>query len=236
MGGGESGYIAPDPLNENVYYAGSYGGLLTRYDRRTGQQRNINIWPDNPMGYGSDGITERFQWTFPIIFSPVDPNTLYTSTQHLWKSTDQGNSWTKISGDLTRHDPKTMDVSGGPITHDMNGPEVYATVFAIGPGKTDVNVIWAGSDDGKINVTRDGGKTWTDVTPKDMPDFGRVSIIDASKFDPAGAYVAVKRPLLDDFAPYIYRTKDWGRTWQKIVLGIAPSDYVHTVQIGRAHV
>ena len=123
-----------------------------------------------------------------------------------------------------------MDVSGGPITHDMNGPEVYATVFAIGPGKTDVNIIWAGSDDGLINVTRDAGKTWTNVTPKDMPDFGRVSIIDASKFDPAVAYVAVKRPLLDDFAPYIFRTKDFGRTWTKIVTGITPNDYVHAVR------
>ncbi len=170
------------------------------------------------------------QWTFPIVFSPVDSHILYTSTQHVWKTTDQGETWTRISPDLTRHDPKTMGDSGGPITHDMNSPEVYATVFALGPSKKDVNVLWAGSDDGLINVTRDGGKTWKNVTPKDMPDFGRVSIIDASAFDAGTAYVAVKKPLLDDFAPYIFRTHDYGATWTKIVNGIRADDYVHAVR------
>jgi len=181
-------------------------------------------------GQPSSALKERIQWTFPIIFSPVDPHVLYTGTQHVWRSSNQGENWTQLGGDLTRHDPKTMGVSGGPITGDMNGPEVYATVFAIGPGKIDVNTIWAGSDDGLIHVTKDGGKIWTKVTPKDMPDFGRVSIIDASKFTPGGAYVAVKRPLLDDFAPYIFRTKDFGATWTKIVNGIPANDYVHTVR------
>jgi len=155
---------------------------------------------------------------------------LYTSSQHVWKTTNGGQSWDRISPDLTRHDPKTMGHSGGPITGDMNGPEVYATVFALGPSKRDVNVLWAGSDDGLVNVTRDGGKTWTNVTPKDMPDLGRVRIIDASAFDPATAYVAVKRPLLDDKAPYIFRTTDFGRTWTKIVNGIRADDYVHAVR------
>src|SRR5205085_908938 len=141
-----------------------------------------------------------------------------------------GDTWDKISADLTRHDPKTMGPSGGPITHDMNSPEIYATVFALGPGKKDVNILWAGSDDGLINVTRDGGKTWTNVTPKDMPDLGRVSIIDASAFDPGGAYVAVKKPLLNDYAPYIFRTHDFGRTWTKIVEGLPSGDYVHAVR------
>ncbi|MBP8273259.1 MAG: glycosyl hydrolase, partial [Acidobacteria bacterium] len=215
----------------DVFFSGgNNGSWLERTNRRTGESREVGPYPLIYSGQPSKEIPERIQWTFPIVFSPVDPNILYTATQHVWKSTNQGNSWTRLGGDLTRHDPKTMDVSGGPITHDMNGPEVYATVFAIGPGKTDVNIIWAGSDDGLINVTRDAGKTWTNVTPKDMPDFGRVSIIDASKFDPAVAYVAVKRPLLDDFAPYIFRTKDFGRTWTKIVTGITPNDYVHAVR------
>ena len=231
VGGAEPGYIAPDPKDPDVFFSGgNNGSWLERLNRRTGETREVGPYPLIYSGQPSKEIPERIQWTFPIMFSPVDPNVIYTATQHVWKSTNQGNTWTKLGGDLTRHDPKTMDVSGGPITHDMNGPEVYATVFAIGPGKTDVNVIWAGSDDGLVNVTRDGGKIWTNVTPKDMPDFGRVSIIDASKFDVGGAYVAVKRPLLDDFAPYIFRTKDFGKTWTKIVTGIAPNDYVHAVR------
>jgi hypothetical protein len=184
-------------------------------------------------GEPASALVERWQWTFPIIFSYVDPNVLYTSSQHVWKTTNGGQTWDKISGDLTRHDPKTLGDSGGPITHDMNAPEVYATVFSIGPGKTDVNIIWAGSDDGLVNVTRDGGKSWTNVTPKEMPDLGRVSQIDASAFDPGGVYVAVKKPLLGDKAPYIFRSHDFGRTWTKIVTGIKPDDYVHTVREDR---
>jgi photosystem II stability/assembly factor-like uncharacterized protein len=231
VGGAEPGYIAPDPKDSDVFFSGgNNGSWLERLNRRTGESREVGPYPLIYSGQPSKEIPERIQWTFPIIFSPVDSKVLYTGTQHVWKSTNQGDTWTRLGGDLTRHDPKTMDVSGGPITHDMNGPEVYATVFAIGPGKIDVNVIWAGSDDGLIHVTRDGGKVWTNVTPKDMPDFGRVSIIDASKFDSGIAYAAVKRPLLDDFAPYIFRTRDYGRTWTKIVNGIAPNDYVHAVR------
>jgi photosystem II stability/assembly factor-like uncharacterized protein len=230
-GGAEPGYIAPDPKDQDVFFSGSNnGGYIDRVNRRTGENREVGPYPRIYSGEPSSEIPQRIQWTFPIIFSPVDPKVLYTATQHVWKTTDQADSWAKISPDLTRHDPKTMGHSGGPITGDMNGPEVYATVFAIGPGKTDVNVIWAGSDDGLVNVTRDGGKIWTNVTPKDMPEFGRVSIIDASKFAAGSAYVAVKRPLLDDFAPYIFRTHDWGRTWTKIVNGIPGNDYVHAVR------
>jgi photosystem II stability/assembly factor-like uncharacterized protein len=230
-GGAEPGYIAPDPKDLDVYFAGgNNGSFLQRLNRRTGQRREVNPYPRMFSGEPSSALKERWQWTYPIIFSPVDPNVLYTSSQHVWKTTTGGQSWDRISPDLTRHDPKTMGHSGGPITGDMNGPEVYATVFALGPSKRDVNILWAGSDDGLVNVTRDGGRTWTNVTPKDMPEFGRVSIIDASAFDPATAYVAVKRPLLDDKAPYIFRTGDFGRTWTKIVNGIRADDYVHAVR------
>lgn len=230
-GGGEPGYIAPDPKDPDVFFAGGNNGtFITRLNRKTGELREVGPYPRLFSGEPSSALVERIQWTFPIIFSPVDPNVLYTATQHVWKTTNGGQSWQKISRDLTRHDPKTMGDSGGPITHDMNSPEVYATVFALGPGKTDVNVIWAGSDDGLIHVTRDGGKTWTNVTPKDMPDFGRVSIIDASAFDAGTAYVAVKKPLLNDFAPYLFRTHDFGKTWTKITNGIGPLDYVHAVR------
>jgi photosystem II stability/assembly factor-like uncharacterized protein len=231
VGGGEPGYIAPDPKDLDVFFAGTNnGGFLTRYNRRSGNLREVNPYPRMFQGEPASALKERWQWTYPIIFSPVDPNVLFTSSQHVWKTSNGGQTWEKISPDLTRHDPKTLGPSGGPITGDMNGPEVYATVFALGPGKRDVNVIWAGSDDGLIHVTRDGGRSWTNVTPAEMPEFGRVSQIDASAFDDGTAYVAVKRPLLDDHSPYIFRTHDFGRTWKKIVAGIAPNDYVHAVR------
>jgi photosystem II stability/assembly factor-like uncharacterized protein len=230
-GGAEPGYIAPDPRDPDMFYSGSNnGGFLERLNRRTGQSREVSPYPRMFSGEPSSALVERWQWTYPIIFSPADPTILYTGSQHLWRTTNGGQSWDRISPDLTRHDPKTMGLSGGPITGDMNGPEVYAVIFAIGPSKRNVNVIWTGSDDGLIHVTKDGGKTWTNVTPRDMPDFGRVSIIDASSFDDGTAYVAVKRPLLDDKAPYIFRTHDFGRTWTKVVNGIRADDYVHAVR------
>jgi photosystem II stability/assembly factor-like uncharacterized protein len=231
VGGGEPGYIAADPRNIDVFYGGTNnGGFLTRFDRRTGSLREVNPYPRMFQGEPSSAIKERWQWTYPVIFSPVDPRVLYTSSQHVWKTTNGGQSWTRISPDLTRHDPKTMGHSGGPITGDMNGPEVYGVVFALGPGKRTANVLWAGSDDGLIHVTRNGGTTWTNVTPNDMPEFGRVSQIDASAFSDSAVYVAVKRPLLNDVAPYIFRTRDFGKTWTKIVNGIAANDYVHVVR------
>jgi photosystem II stability/assembly factor-like uncharacterized protein len=234
-GGSEPGYIAPDPKDPDIFFSGgNNGSFLIRLNRKTGESREVGPYPRMFSGEPSSALIERWQWTYPIIFSPVDPGVLYTSSQHVWRTTNGGQSWDKISGDLTRHDPKTLGESGGPITKDMNAPEVYATVFALGPGKTDVNVLWAGSDDGVVSVTRDGGKTWAAVTPKEMPDFGRVSQIDASAFDAGSAYVAVKKPLLDDLKPYIFRTHDYGRTWTKIVNGLGPADYVHVVREDRA--
>src|SRR5205823_618316 len=173
VGGGESGYIATDPNNPDVFYGGSYGGVITRFNRKTGQTRAINPYPDNPMGYATRDIAERFQWTFPIVFSPVDPSVLYVGSQHVWKTTNGGHSWTRISPDLTRHDPSTMGDSGGPITRDETGVETYATVFTIAPSPKDGDLIWTGSDDGYVFITRDGAKNWKNVTPKDMPGFAR---------------------------------------------------------------
>jgi photosystem II stability/assembly factor-like uncharacterized protein len=230
-GGGEPGYIAPDPRDPDVYYAGANNGsFLTRLNRRSGEIKEVGAYPRFFSGENSGEVVERWQWTYPIIFSPVDPKILYTSSQRVWKTTDGGDTWTAISPDLTRHDPKTFGDSGGPITHDMNSPEIYGTVFSLAPGKTDVNIIWAGSDDGIVNLTRDGGKTWTNVTPKEMPEFGRVSQIDASQFDAGTAFVSVKKMLLTDYSPYIFRTHDYGRTWTKIVAGIAPIDFVSSVR------
>lgn len=230
VGGGESGYIAPDPRNPNIFYAGSQGALLTRYDRSNGQIRDVQPFPRFFSGEPASALPERWQWTFPIVFSPKDSTTLYTSSQHLWKTTDEGQTWQRISPDLTRADPKTLGVSGGPITHDMNGPEIYATIFTIAPSPLDTSVIWTGSDDGLAYVTRNGGATWTNVTPPTLPAFARISIIEASHHDPATAYLAAKRYLQDDRAPYIYRTHDWGKTWTKITDGIRADDYVHAVR------
>jgi photosystem II stability/assembly factor-like uncharacterized protein len=230
-GGGEPGYIGPDPRDPDLFYSGTNnGGYLDKYNRRTGISREVNPYPWFYSGEPSKDIKERWQWTYPIIFSQVDPRVLYVSSQRLWRTMDGGRTWQVLSGDLTRHAPETQEKSGGPITGDMNGPEVYGVIFSIGPSKKTINTIWTGSDDGLVHVTRDNGKTWTNVTPKDLPAFGRVSQIDASAFNDGGAYISVRRPLLNDFAPYIWKTSDYGRTWTKIVNGIRADDYIHAVR------
>ena len=230
-GGGEPGYIAPDPQDLDVFFSGTNNGrYLDRYNRRLGTSREVSPYPWFYSGEPAIDMVERWQWTFPIVFSPLDPNVLYTSSNRLWRTTDGGDTWERLSDDLTRADPATLGHSGGPITGDMNGPEVYATIFAVGPGKVDIDVIWTGSDDGLVHVTRDGGDTWTNVTPPDMPDFGRVSLIDASAFDSGRAYVSARLPLLDDFRPHIWRTDDFGETWTRIVDGIRDDAYVNSVR------
>jgi photosystem II stability/assembly factor-like uncharacterized protein len=230
VGGGESGYIAPDPVNPDIFYAGSQGALLTRYNRRTGEIRDVQVYPRFFSGEPASALPERWQWTYPIVFSPLNPKVLYTSSQHLWKTTNQGQSWTRISPDLTRNDPSTTGMSGGPITMDMNGPEIYATIFTVAPSKFDSMTIWTGSDDGLAHITRDGGASWTNITPKDLPPFSRISLIDASPHHPGTAWLAAKRYQLDDRAPYIYRTTDYGATWTRITAGLRADDYVHAVR------
>ncbi|HTS77718.1 MAG TPA: hypothetical protein VMG40_16020 [Bryobacteraceae bacterium] len=229
-GGGESGYIAPDPKNADLLYAGSQGALLTEYDRKTGHLRDVQVYPLFFSGMPSSALKERWQWTFPIVFNPVDPNILYTSSQHLWKTTNRGQSWERISPDLTRADPKTLGDSGGPITKDQNGPEIYATIFTIAPSHHDVNVIWTGSDDGMVYITPDGGKTWKNVTPQGLPDFIRISMIEDSPTKPGTAYLAAKNYQADDRKPYAYRTDDYGATWTRIVNGIPGDDFVHAIR------
>jgi photosystem II stability/assembly factor-like uncharacterized protein len=230
VGGGESGYIAQDPQRPDVFYAGSQGALLTRIDRSTGQTRDVQVYPRFFSGEEAKVLPERWQWTYPIVFSPIDPNRLYTCSQHVWMTTNEGQNWDKISPDLTYADTATLGVSGGVITRDMNGPEIYGTVFALAPSFHDVNTLWAGSDDGLVHVTTNNGKNWENITPKDMPKDTRVSIIEASRFKAGTAYVAAKRYQMDDRAPYIWKTDDYGKTWKKIVTGIRADDYVHTVR------
>ncbi len=229
--GGESAHIAIDPLDNDVVYGGSYGGYLSRVNHRTKQEQAINVWPDNPMGYGAEGMRYRFQWNFPVFFSPHNPQRLYAASNHLHVSEDQGQSWELISPDLTRNDSTKLGPSGGPITKDNTGVEYYCTIFAAVESPHEEGVIWAGSDDGLIHVTRDGGENWTNVTPFKMPEWMMINSIDIDPFNPGGAYIAGTRYKLGDYAPYLYRTKDYGETWMPITRGI---DQQHFTRVLRA--
>jgi photosystem II stability/assembly factor-like uncharacterized protein len=230
VGGGESGWITQHPVNKDIFYAGSQGALLTRYDRSNGQTRDIQVYPRFFSGEPASALPERWQWTFPIMFAPQDPKIMYTCSQHVWKTTNDGQSWEKISPDLTYADPETLGKTGGIITMDMNGPEIYATVFALAPSTHDINTIWAGSDDGKIHITRNGGDNWEDITPKDLPKFSRVSIIDESKHRPGTLFVAANRYQVDDRQPYVFKTHDYGKTWTKIVSGIQDGHFARAIR------
>jgi photosystem II stability/assembly factor-like uncharacterized protein len=230
VGGGESGYIAPDPNNLTVFYAGSYGGYLSRLDRELGQQRAIHIYPNNPMGWSSVDIKERFQWTFPIVFSHTEPNVLYASSQHLFRTVNGGQSWEKISPNLSRSDPKTQQASGGPITKDQTGVETYGVIFTVAPSYQDAKTIWTGSDDGYVHVTRDGGANWDRVTPPDLPEFARISLVEASPHQNGVAYLAANRYQQGDRAPYFYKTSDFGKSWTKIVSGIPAGHFARVIR------
>ncbi len=235
VGGGESGYIAPDPTDPEIVYAGSYGGDITRYDHHTGEEQLINPWPVNPIGWAAADLKYRFQWTEPIVFSPHDPKTMYFAAQVLFKTTDAGMHWTIISPDLTRNDKTKQQSSGGPLTKDNTGVEVYDTIFSVVESPVQKDLIWAGTDDGLIQLTRDGGQHWENVTPKAMPEWGTVSMIEASPRDAGTAYVAVERHKSDDFTPYIFKTTDFGKTWSKLAEGIPANDYVHAVRVDPRH-
>jgi photosystem II stability/assembly factor-like uncharacterized protein len=230
VGGCESGYIAPDPRDPMVSYAGCYDGVIERYDHRTEQSRDVNVYPDNPMGHGAEGMKYRFQWTFPIVVSPHDPGVLYTAGNRIFRSTSEGQSWEAISPDLTRNDPSKLGPSGGPITKDNTTVEYYGTIFALAESRREKGLLWAGSDDGLVHVSRDGGKTWTNVTPKEMPEWSMVSQIDPSPHDPGTMYLAVNRYKLDDYRPFVYATTDYGKTWRKITTGIPDHAFVRAVR------
>lgn len=230
VGGGESGYIAQDPKNPDIFYAGSYSNMLTRINRVTGERREVQPYPRYFMGEAAKTLPERVHWTYPIVFSPVDSNRLYVCSQHVWVTSNEGQTWEKISPDLTYADTATMGESGGAITRDMSGPELYSTVYALAPSYHDVNTIWAGSDDGLIHITRNHGKSWENITPPGLPKHSRISIIDASRHKAGTAYVAVKRYQMNDREPYIFKTDDYGATWKKIVNGIPAGDFVHAIR------
>ena len=235
VGGGESGYIAPDPTDPEIVYAGSYGGEITRYDHRTHEVQAINPWPVNPIGWAAADVKHRFQWTEPIAFSPHDPKTMYFAGEVLFKTTDAGMSWTIISPDLTRNDKSKQAASGGPITKDNTGVEVYDTIFSVVESPVQKDLIWIGTDDGLVQLTRDGGQHWENITPKAMPDWGTVSMIEVSSQDAGTAYLAVERHKSDDFAAYVFKTTDFGKTWTKLTNGFPPNDYIHAVRIDPRH-
>jgi len=232
VGGGESGWIAPSPKDSLIVFAGSYGGLTTRYDNHTGQVRDINPYPNNPMGGGADASKYRFQWNFPIVFSPHDPNTLYVGANVLFKSVNEGQSWEVISPDLTRNDKSKQGPSGGPITKDNTSVEYYDTIFTVMESPLQAGVIWVGADDGVVSLTRDGGKNWSTVTPPQsiMPEWIQINSIEASPHDPATAYVAATMYKWDDYRPYLYKTTDYGRTWTKITTGIPDMAFTRVIR------
>jgi photosystem II stability/assembly factor-like uncharacterized protein len=230
VGGGESGYIAVRPDSPDVVFAGSYGGLLTHKDINSGFERDVNPWPNNPMGHDAADAKYRFQWTFPIVLSPHNPNRMYVGSSVIFQSDDEGQTFKPISPDLTRHDPRTLGSSGGPITKDQTSVEYYATVFTIAESPRVAGVIWAGSDDGLVHVTRDGGKTWKNVTPAGLPEWARISIIEPSNFSPGAAYLAANRYQLDDMKPYLYKTTDYGASWTPITNGIPATEFTRVVR------
>ncbi|MFN2531037.1 MAG: WD40/YVTN/BNR-like repeat-containing protein [Pyrinomonadaceae bacterium] len=232
VGGGESGWIAPLPSDSEIVFAGSYGGLITRYDHHTGQLRDVNPYPDNPMGAGADVLKYRFQWNFPLVFSPHDPGTLYTAANVLFRSKDEGQSWEVISPDLTRNDKSKQASSGGPITKDNTSIEYYDTIFTVMESPVQAGTIWTGADDGLVYLTRDGGKNWSNVTPPAgmLPEWIQINSIEASPNDAATAYVAATMYKFDDYRPYLYRTNDYGKTWKKITTGIPDNAFSRVIR------
>ena len=230
VGGGESGYIVPDPRDSNIVYADDEGPILTRYDRRTGQAQSIQEWPEDTNGHAAAPQKYRYTWTMPIVISSHNPDVIYHSSQYVFRSNDAGRTWTTISPDLTRNDKTKQQDSGGPLTKDQYTVEYYDVIFSLAESPKQQGELWAGTDDGLIQLTRDEGKSWANVTPKDIPEWAMISLIEASPFDAGTAYLAVDAHKLDNFKPYIFKTSDFGKTWTKIVTGLPENVYVHAVR------
>ncbi|MEJ7767373.1 MAG: hypothetical protein WKF89_06145 [Chitinophagaceae bacterium] len=240
VGGGESGYIAFDKNNPKLIFAGNHH-WITKLDMESNQLSDISVVPEDNYGYGSADIKYRFQWTFPIMVSPNNPNVLYATSSYVHRSKDQGRSWEVISPNLTRSDPSTLEKTPtidkpgigkywGPVVRDNTGVEWYGTIFALAESTVKPGVLWTGSDDGYIQLSADNGKAWKNVTPKEMPEFARVSIVEASPHDPANAYVAANRYKQDDFHPYLFKTSDYGKTWKKITQGIPEDESTRVIR------
>jgi photosystem II stability/assembly factor-like uncharacterized protein len=230
VGGGESGYIAVRPDKPNVVFAGSYGGLVDRFDVTTHLVRRVSPWPDWLMEHPAADDKYRFQYTSPLVISPNDSNILYSGANVLFRSTNDGQHWDVISPDLTRNDPGTQQRAGGPITPDNTGPEIFGTIFTVAESPISKGVIWAGSDDGLVHVTRDEGKSWKNVTPPGIPKWLRMSMIEPSHFDDATAFLAANNYQMDDLRPYVFKTHDYGATWTAITSGIPAAEFARVVR------
>lgn len=228
--GGESAHIAVDPNDNDIVYGGSYGGFLTRQNHDLNQNRSINIWPDNPIGYGAEGMKYRFQWNFPIFFSPHDPKKLYAASNHLHVSYNGGESWEVISPDLTRNDSTKLGPSGGPITKDNTGVEYYCTIFAAAESPSEKGLLWVGSDDGLVHRSTDGGAGWVNVTPKELPEWSMINSIEIDPFNKGGLYLAATSYKMGDYAPYLFHTTDYGKTWKKITNGIKEEHFTRVIR------
>lgn len=232
IGGGEAGHVAFDPSDPNISYAGEYSGYLACFDRRTRQSRNISVYPYNGSGHGGEDLKVRFQWTAPISVSPHDPKVVYHAGNFLFRTKDCGRTWEKLGGDLTRNDKNKQKWSGGPITGDNTGVEIYGTIFAIAESPKQKGVLWAGSDDGLVHVSRDDGKTWTNVTSNmaSMPDWGTVRSIEPSPTEAGTAYVVADAHRMSDFRPYLWQTTDFGKTWTSLSDTLPRDEYLHVVR------
>ncbi len=228
--GGESAHIAVDPVNNDIVYGGSYGGYLTRVNHEKNTTRGINVWPDNPMGYGADGMKYRFQWNFPIIFSRHNPKRIYTFSNHVHMSENEGESWELLSDDLTRNDPEKLVSSGGPITQDNTGVEYYCTIFAANESPIKEGLLWVGSDDGLIHISQNGGQSWENLTPPNLPEWSMINSIEPSAFDEGTCYVAATRYKMGDFQPLLFKTIDFGKNWTKITNGIDKEHFTRVVR------
>lgn len=231
--GSESGHVVADPLNPDIVYGGNYGGYLARLDHRTGENRAINVWPDNPMGAGADVLKYRFQWNFPIFFSPHNPKRLYTAGNHLFVTENEGQSWEMISPDLTTNDKTKQGPSGGPITKDNTSVEYYSTIFAATESSLEKDVLWTGSDDGLIHVSKDGGKSWNNVTPPDAGKWMMWNCIETDPFRKGTAFFAGTKYKLDDYTPYLFKTTDYGKTWTRITTGINNMHFTRAIRADR---
>lgn len=230
VAGGEAGYIVPDPTNPDITYGGEYDGQLSKYTKSTDQYQMISPYPESGLGDGSCMKKYRFQWTYPIAFSPFDPKTMYVTSQFVHKTTNSGYTWEIISPDLTRMLPETMCSSGGPITKDNTGAETYPDIFAFAPSPVKQGVLWAGTDDGLVHVTTDEGKHWSKVTPKGLPQWAIISIIEPSHYDASTCYLAAHRYKWDDRHPYLFKTTDMGQTWTQITDGIEDGSFTRCIR------
>ncbi len=227
---GESTYVAPQPGNPKITFGAGYYSIFLKHDAETEQFQSVSPWPRYREGAAADELKYRLAWTHPILFSPTDPNRLLLASQYVMTSDDHGQSWRTISPDLTRHDPSTMGPTGGPVDQDQSGAELYPNISALGPSPLDGNVIWAGSADGLVHVTSDGGQHWKAVTPKGLPKWTNISAIEASHVDKATAYLTASRYMWDDFKPYVFKTIDYGQHWTAITNGLPADQYIMAVR------